>query len=49
LSQLFSQLKPTNTKKYVTDINTALAAAARNCEQLAQNKRGKELISKYKE
>lgn len=47
LSQLFSQLKPTNTKKYVTDINTALAAAARNCEQLAQNKRGKELIRKY--
>lgn len=47
LSQLFSQLKPTNTKKYVTAINTALAAAARNCEQLAQNERGKELIRKY--
>lgn len=45
LSQSYNQLNP-GGKQYTTDIDKALAAAARNCEQLAQTKRGKELLRK---
>ena len=44
LSQSYNQLNP--GKQFITDIDKALAAAARNCEQLAQTKRGKELLRK---
>lgn len=44
LSQSYNQLNP--GKQFITDIDKALAAAARNCEQLAQTKRGKELLGK---
>lgn len=47
LSQSLSQLDQRG-KEYVVDINKALAAATRNCDQLAQTKRGKELIDKNK-
>lgn len=45
LSQSLNQLDPRG-KEYVVDINKALAAATIICEQLAQTKRGKELINK---
>lgn len=45
LSQSYNQLNP-GGKQFIADIDKALAAAARNCEQLAQTKKGKELIGK---
>lgn len=45
LSQSFFQLNK-NGKEYTADIDKALAAAARSCDQLAQTKRGKELLGK---
>lgn len=45
LSQSYNQLNP-GGKQFTADIDKALAAAARNCEQLAQTKKGKELIGK---
>ena len=45
LSQSFFQLHK-NGKDYTADIDKALAAAARSCDQLAQTKRGKELLGK---
>ena len=45
LSQSFFQLNKAG-KEYTADIDKALAAAARNCDQLAQTKRGKELLGK---
>lgn len=42
LSQSFFQLNKAG-KEYTADIDRALAAAARSCDQLAQTKRGKEL------
>lgn len=45
LSQSFFQLHK-NGKEYTADIDKALAAAARSCDQLAQTKRGKELLGK---
>ena len=45
LSQSLNQLNP-GGKEYVADINAALAAAIRICDQLGQTKRGKELIDK---
>ena len=45
LSQSFFQLNKAG-KEYTADIDKALAAAARSCDQLAQTKRGKELLGK---
>lgn len=45
LSQSYNQLNP-GGKQFTADIDAALVAAARNCEQLAQTKKGKELIGK---
>ena len=45
LSQSFFQINKTG-KEYTADIDKALAAAARSCDQLAQTKRGKELLGK---
>lgn len=45
LSQSFFQLNKPG-KEYTADIDKALAAAARSCDQLAQTKRGKELLGK---
>lgn len=45
LSQSYFQLNKAG-KQYTADIDKALAEASRNCEQLAQTKKGKELIGK---
>lgn len=45
LSQSFFQLNKAG-KEYTADIDKALAAAARSCDQLAQTKLGKELLGK---
>lgn len=45
LSQSFFQLNKAG-KEYTSDIDKALAAAARSCDQLAQTKSGKELLGK---
>lgn len=45
LSQSFFQLNKAG-KEYTADIDKALAAAARSCDQLAHTKRGKELLGK---
>lgn len=45
LSQSFFQLNKAG-KEYTADIDKALSAAARSCDQLAQTKRGKELLGK---
>lgn len=46
LAQSYFQLNKAG-KQFTADIDKALAEAARNCEQLAETKRGKELLDEY--